>query len=241
MTFDQAEFDIRCEWGLPGVLNLAPISDAIIIVDVLSFSTCVSVALTRGAKIYPFRTRGAAAVEYAKSLQAEISQSRGKGGYSLSPCSMMTIPTGTKVVLPSPNGASLTLSTGDAPTFTGCLRNAKAVAQAALQFGNRITLIPAGERWHGDGSIRHALEDYIGAGAILQHLPGVFSPEAEAARAVYNNCCNDLLETLARCSSGKELIDGGFEKDIEASAVEDCDNFAPLLQNGCFVPAAIAD
>jgi 2-phosphosulfolactate phosphatase len=36
----RAEFDIRFEWGLQGVLQLAPISDVVIIVDVLSFSAC---------------------------------------------------------------------------------------------------------------------------------------------------------------------------------------------------------
>ena len=42
MTFDQREFDIRCEWGEQGVARLAPISDAVIIVDIMSFSTCVT-------------------------------------------------------------------------------------------------------------------------------------------------------------------------------------------------------
>ena len=41
MFYDQAEFDIRCEWGIEGLEKLAIISDVVIIVDVLSFSTCV--------------------------------------------------------------------------------------------------------------------------------------------------------------------------------------------------------
>jgi 2-phosphosulfolactate phosphatase len=54
MMFDQSAFDIRCEWGANGVRQLAPISDAIIIVDILSFSTCVTIATSRGARIFPY-------------------------------------------------------------------------------------------------------------------------------------------------------------------------------------------
>jgi len=45
MTYDQAEYDIRCEWGMQGVARLAGDCDAVIIVDVMS---CVSVATARG-------------------------------------------------------------------------------------------------------------------------------------------------------------------------------------------------
>ena len=55
MYYDQSEFDIRCEWGEKGVAALAPISDAIIIVDVMSFSTAVTIATNRGAVVYPFK------------------------------------------------------------------------------------------------------------------------------------------------------------------------------------------
>lgn len=47
--YNQSTFDIRCEWGVKGVEQLAPISDVVIIVDILSFSTCVEIATSRGA------------------------------------------------------------------------------------------------------------------------------------------------------------------------------------------------
>ncbi|WP_286441659.1 MULTISPECIES: hypothetical protein [unclassified Myroides] len=53
MIYNQEAFDIRMDWGYGGVRELAPISDVIIIVDVLSFSTCVDIATARGALIYP--------------------------------------------------------------------------------------------------------------------------------------------------------------------------------------------
>ena len=39
MFYAQTEFDIRCEWGMQGLEKLATISNIVIIVDVLSFST----------------------------------------------------------------------------------------------------------------------------------------------------------------------------------------------------------
>lgn len=53
MIYDQSEFDLRCEWGSQGVAQIAPISDVVVIVDVLSFSTCVEVAANNDAIIFP--------------------------------------------------------------------------------------------------------------------------------------------------------------------------------------------
>lgn len=47
MIYNQQEFEIRMEWGLKGAEMLAPVSDVMIIVDVLSFSTCVDIATQR--------------------------------------------------------------------------------------------------------------------------------------------------------------------------------------------------
>lgn len=54
MSVDQAECDIRCEWGQQGVESLAPSSEVVIIVDILSFSTCVDIAVGRGARVFPY-------------------------------------------------------------------------------------------------------------------------------------------------------------------------------------------
>ena len=51
MYFEQNDFEIKCEWGKQGVLWLVSVSDVIVIVDVLSFSTCIEIANSRGAII----------------------------------------------------------------------------------------------------------------------------------------------------------------------------------------------
>ena len=103
-----------------------------------------------------------------------------------------------------------------------------------MAHGTRIAIIPAGERW-SDGSLRTALEDLIGAGAILSHLHGRLSPEAEAAVAVFRYWQDDLVTALKRCSSGKELVAKGFTTDIELAATFNTSNCVPLLTHNAYV------
>ncbi|BAY22014.1 putative lipoprotein [Calothrix sp. NIES-2100] len=238
MIYDQAEFDLRCEWGAQGVAQLAPISDVIIIVDVLSFSTSTEIATNNGAIIYPYQWRDDSAIDYAKSVQAELSKGRmSKAGYSLSPASLTKIPAGTKLVIPSPNGSTLTLLTGKTPTIAGCLRNPEAVAKFAQKYGSRIAVIPAGEKWE-DGTLRPAFEDLIGAGAILSFLDGSLSPEAETAVATFYALKNDLLAYLKKCRSGKELIAKGYELDVELAADFNVSDCVPFFKENAYINGA---
>jgi 2-phosphosulfolactate phosphatase len=235
MYFDQSEWDVRCEWGAQGVAALAPVCDVLIVVDVLSFSTCVDIATARGALVYPYRLRDETAARYAADLGAALARpGRAAGdGYSLSPHSLLAIPPGTRLVLPSPNGATLTLAAGGAPTLAGCLRNARAVALAAARFGRRVGVIAAGERW-ADGGLRPAIEDWLGAGAIISHLPGERSPEAELARQSFAAARSDLGRVLHACGSGKELVGRGFAEDVALAAALDQSDCAPLLIDGAY-------
>lgn len=234
MIFNQLEFDIRCEWGENGVLQLAPISDVVVIVDVLSFSTCVDIATSRGAIIYPCRWKDERALAFAASVGAELANAqRTDAGHSLSPQSLIHIPAGTRLVLPSPNGATLSTCSGTTPTIAGCLRNYQAVAAAAQKYGPRIAVIPAGERWN-DGSLRPALEDWIGAGAIINQLNGQLSPEASAALAVFRSTQSQVETVIRRSSSGKELIERGFEADISLATALNASHCVPLLVNGAY-------
>lgn len=241
MDFEQSAFQVRCEWGLEAVNRLAPTSDAVIIVDVISFSSSVDVAVARGGRVIPYSGPAGALAEFASSYGAILATSSRKDpdGFSLAPTSMLRLPPGSAVVLPSLNGATLSLATGAIPTFAGCLRNAGAVAQAASKFGQRITVIPAGERW-ADGSLRPALEDWLGAGAILHalrdtnSLPGKLSSEAEAAVAAFLHFRGILFETLVTCGSGKEAANLGSVEDIRLAADLDASLTAPLLIDGAY-------
>jgi len=238
MTYNQQEFDIRLEWGIHGIEELAPISDVIIIVDILSFSTCVDIATGNGAIIYPYRWKDDTAISYAQSIGAELADFTRKcsHGYSLSPTSLTNIKAKTKLVLPSPNGSTLTLSTKAALTLCGSLRNAKVVAEFAMSRGKKISMIPAGEQW-ADKTLRPAFEDLLGAGAIISFLSGTLSPESSAAIAVYKELRANVFTEIKNCSSGKELIERGFEKDIQLACEINISENIPLFTDGAYIAA----
>lgn len=231
--FSQAGYAVRCEWGAAGLAACAPGSAAVVIVDVLSFCTAVDVAVGRGARVLPYRFRDASAEAFAQAHGALLAGRDRHTGYSLSPASLQTLPAGTALVLPSPNGATLSVLAGAVHTYAGCLRNAAAVARAAAEPGGPVAVIPAGERWP-DGTLRPALEDWLGAGAIIHGLPGARSPEAALAEAAYLEARDHLPAVLLACGSGLELIERGCEADVQLAAALNVSAIAPRLVAGAY-------
>lgn len=165
---------VRSEWGIEGVRRLRPEVAVLVIVDVLSFSTAVDIATGRGAQIVPFPSGDRETAQDAANRAGAIlaaPRKAGGGQVSLSPLTLFQLAAGTRLMLPSPNGSPLSVEAAPGPVLAGCFRNAGAVARAALALagGEDIGVIPAGERWP-DGSLRPAVEDSLGAGAVI-HAP----------------------------------------------------------------------
>ena len=245
--YDQSAYTARFEWGLAGVQRLGADADVLVIVDVLSSTTVMNLAAERGALLLPYRWQDASAVDYAREQGAQLAAHRAEVSaerpYSLSPPTWLNVPAGARVVLPSPNGANLAFAARDAGAvvLAGCLRNASAVARAAQHLststGQRILVIAAGERWDDadERSLRPALEDLLGAGAILAALsPASRSPEAHAAVAAFEAVRNDLAATLDGCSSGRQLYERGYGQDVTVSAEFDVSTAVPILRERAF-------
>lgn len=234
-TFNQSLWNYRCEWGAAGVDALDR-ADVTIIVDVLSFTTCVDIATARGGEILPYAWADPTASEFARTHGAELAGKRRLTKYSLAPASYLDVERGFRCVLPSPNGAQVTLAAAAAApiVLAGSLRNARAVAAAAARLGRSVNVIPAGERWR-DGSLRPALEDWIGAGAILRSLTGSRSPEADAAVAVFERYEGRLVETLDRCGSGRELEQRGHTHDTHLASALDVSTCVPRFDGIAYV------
>jgi 2-phosphosulfolactate phosphatase len=223
------------DWGRAGVQLLAGNADLVIVVDVLSFSTAVSIAVERGAAVIPVRVRDASAAAFAQSLGATLAAADRSGpGPTLSPASLAVLRPGERLVLPSPNGSScVSLSSeAGATVVAACLRNAGAVGRFAMARGGSTAVIAAGELWP-DGGLRPAVEDLIGAGAVLAGMDAdTMSPEAKAAVAAFRAARDDLLGALVGSASGRELVDRGFGDDVAIAARLDVTDLVPVLADG---------
>lgn len=165
---------------------------------------------------------------------------------SLSPASIRSAPHIPRLVLPSPNGSTLSYwLAGSVPQVIGVsLRNRRAAADWLLACHHRpsalrVAIIAAGER-RPDGSLRPAVEDWWGAGAVIAWLcaagwAGV-SPEARAAEASFHAVADDVERALRECASGRELAAIGFVDDVRTAAELDGSRSVPVLRSNAFVP-----
>ena len=233
---------VHSEWGLAGVQAFRERVAVLVIVDVLSFSTAVDIAVSRGASILPFpsgdRVAAQATADASNAMLAAPRQAGG-GQISLSPRTLTKLVLGDRLMLPSPNGSRISLAGGSAIVMAGCLRNAQAVAAHARFFAGdgNIAVIPAGERWP-DGSLRPAIEDLLGAGAILDALDLPMSPEAHVARAAFRSAGAELGELIRQSVSGRELIDWGYSDDVTLALEIGSSVAAPVLREGAYSDAA---
>lgn len=247
----QHGFDLRFEWGREGLRQLGPAAGAVVVVDVLRFTTAVSVAVARGARVLPYPMAGGDAETYAAQHNAWLAGRREKREWSLSPTDLAQLPAGSRLVLPSPNGSALAFEARrhapGARVLAGCLRNASAVASvacaAASSSSGPVVVIAAGERWPGvSGPLRPAVEDLLGAGAILRAVRVVagvaverISPEARAAMAAFDDARDDLRDWLLASGSGRELVGRHWRDDVEMAAALDVESVAPVLDGAAFV------
>ncbi len=227
--YTQHPYRCRFDWGRHGVRQAAERGDILVIVDILSFSTAAVTAVHSGGSIYPCSLEEDTTA-LAHHIGGEAAVSRydvpQRGRFSLSPATYLHLEPGTRVVLYSPNGATCSRYAGQVPfLFVGALVNAKAVAAVVSSLLEQqelsVTVIACGERWNTpseDGELRVALEDYVGAGAILSYLPQEKSPEARVCEGAFIQVRDDLHSLLWECGSGRELREKGFGVDVQHAA-----------------------
>ena len=242
----QPESGARFEWGLAGAAELGRFCSVLVVVDVLSFTTALDVAVGRGVRVHPFPWNGQASA-YAERIGAAVAVRRNELSadrpYSLSPSSLLRAPAVKDLVLPSPNGASICAAAGAAgvPVVAACVRNARAVTRWLVESGygskqRPVGVIAAGERWP-DGTLRPCVEDLLGAALILDGLtrqPGGLSVEAAVALASLASV-RDVTAAVRGCVSGRQLVARGFGDDVDIAVAENVSSTVPVMRSGVFL------
>ncbi|MFJ4658926.1 2-phosphosulfolactate phosphatase [Nocardia sp. NPDC088792] len=242
----QISHGVRIDWGAAGAQAIGPGSAALVVIDVLSFTTAVSVAVEAGTQVLPYPSRERSAVDFAAAHAAELAVGRravsAEQPWSLSPAALRRAPAPARLVLPSPNGSAISAAAHGIPVIAACLRNAAAVAAWIVGQGwgtaeRPVSVIAAGEHWPGRDVLRPAVEDYLGAGAVITALAergaGPLSPEALAAKACYDGC-GDIAGLIGDCASGRELRSQGFADDVAVAVEVGGSESVPVLVDGAF-------
>lgn len=249
---DQSSHRLRMEWGPTGAR--AVVADVTVVIDVLSFTTTVNIAVERGITVLPYVWKDERAREYAAARDAVLAVGRLEArslsvdetpGVSLSPAAMATaeLVGVERIVLPSPNGSTISFALAEtgAIVVAASLRNASSVAEhlaPLLREGASCAVIPAGERWP-DGTMRPCAEDLWAAGAVIAGLADLgitgLSPEARVAEWAFRAVRTDLASELAACAGGLELAAAGYADDVEVAGQLDVSRVVPVLRGGAFV------
>ncbi|AYF79439.1 hypothetical protein D7D52_27565 [Nocardia yunnanensis] len=245
----QRGFGVRFEWGLAGALALGSECAAIVVIDVLSFTTAVSVAVEAGTRVFPYAFRDETAADFARAHDARLAVGRtavsAEQPWSLSPASLRRAPAPQRLVLPSPNGSAISAAVAGVPVVAASLRNATAVGRWIVKQGwgtaeRPVGVVAAGEHWPKRDTLRPAIEDLLGAGAVIEavasHGWAPLSPEARCARATYLSE-PDVPALITDSASGRELTALGFTDDVTIAAEIDSSTVVPVLIDGLFTDA----
>jgi 2-phosphosulfolactate phosphatase len=197
----QSQYQVRLDWGTAGAEAVATDADVIVVVDILSFSTNVDLALSSGGELALAGASG--------------------------------------------DGARICVALGSHPAIivAGSLRNADAVARWILERqggkGDRFTVavIAAGEQ-NADGSLRFAVEDLLGAGAIIDALADAgidyCSPESAAAAAAFTGLRNATGHLIGASASGRALAELGSRAELDPAIEVNASTIVPVLREFVF-------
>lgn len=204
-AFDQSRYQLRFDWGVEGLRRLAP-ADVVVVVDVLRFSTAVTLRMDAG-----------------ETVAHDALDAHGHAA------------------------AAVAEAAGDAVVMLGCLRNASAVAGAVLGEQRRraartsVNIIAVGDP-AGDGRLRFAVEDLLGAGAVLGALEALgldhTSPEAAAASESFRGLRAAVRHLLTASGSGQELLADERREEVLAAAEHDASAAVPVLCDGRWIASA---
>jgi len=155
----------------------------------------------------------------------------------------------------SRNGAAVAARAEDSVVLVGSLRNASAVARAVATLQERrqartsVAVIAAGEA-DAAGAVRFAVEDHLGAGAVIAALTDLgidhTAPDAAVAAEGFRALKRALRHMISASGSAREITEGVAATEritsaglvptsIVGAAELDAHDVVPVLRGGQFV------
>jgi 2-phosphosulfolactate phosphatase len=226
---------------VPEARSLDPdsvVGSAVVVIDTLRATTTIAQAVAQGAAVEPVPSIAEAKRRRTKGVL--IAGERGGkklAGFDLgnSPVDISKATLGKRLVLTTTNGTGAVARSRQAKSiWAGALVNAGAIARA-LRGEASIVLLCAGR------TTGLALEDLIGAGAIIAALPAgsfeesALSDGARIALELFRRERDTLHAFIASCESGRNLVKMGSADDVVFCAQLDTIDVAPRLVRGRFV------
>lgn len=203
--------------------------DLSIMVDALRASTTINTALQSFKSVITAESIKKA-VELAEINQATLAGERDGAkieGFDVgnSPREIKNLK-GEVLVLTTTNGTRV-LERMQSKVLIGSFVNARAVARRALQLAdNHIEIVMAGVKG------RFVLEDFLGAGEIINHLQDEELDEMAIASLMASNDKEEVDRAVKNSYSARGLRALGLEKDIEFCLKRDIYNTVPIYKEG---------
>ncbi|HEX3678549.1 MAG TPA: 2-phosphosulfolactate phosphatase, partial [Galbitalea sp.] len=141
--------------------------------------------------------------------------------------------------LPEGSGLVDSLDVNNVIVVAGSLRNCAAVARWALEQqadkGDRFTVaVVASGALREDGQLWFALEDLLGAGAIIDALADVgidyASPEAASAAAAFTGLRNATGHLIGASTGGRAVAKDGGRAAIDVAIAVNSSDEVPILR-----------
>jgi 2-phosphosulfolactate phosphatase len=242
---------VKVRWFPEGALDAAKAKDTIIVIDTLRCSSAIATALELGVNaIYPvssvkeafeLKESGKYANKYGNPLlMGEVRSVKVKGfdlGNSPGELLLRNDLKGRNVLLRTSAGSQALIAISKISkadkikAVVGCILNALAVAKfvskLALKEGKDISLVCCGFQ-----AKEFALEDFLGAGAIIAQMPEHTlerSDEAVTACLAFESSVNSLSKVLSETKSGRRLLETGQSEDIEFCSLLNKFNGVPIF------------
>ena len=212
-----------------------------VVLDILFATTTMTAVLANGAsEVVPVLDEASARRAYAAFpadacvLSGELMAETLPGFAHPAPLALLEHGVrGKSVIYSTTNGTvAMRQAAGAAHLYCGALLNARALARhiAARHAGETVLLVCSGS------ANNFNLEDFVGAGALVERLAGLLgesadlSDAARAARAVYRSA--QLPQALLECRVGRMMARRGLAREVEFACREDEYDVIPALRDG---------